>query len=108
MAMAPSVSVIIPTFNRAALVRQAIQSLQASGVPGVEVVIADDGSTEDIEAVARSIAGVVYVRQANAGPAKARNTGFAASSGRYVCFLDSDDHWIPGAAARLVEQLDAN
>jgi glycosyltransferase involved in cell wall biosynthesis len=50
----------------------------------------------------------VYVRQQNAGPAAARNTGFEVSRGRYVCFLDSDDEWIPGGPERLVGQLDAN
>src|SRR5688572_15651781 len=105
--MQPTVSVIIPTFNRAVLVRQAIVSLRASGVPGIEIVIADDGSTDETEAVARSFPGVVYAPQANAGPAAPRNTGFAASHGRYVCFLDSDDEWIPGAPQRIVDQLDA-
>jgi glycosyltransferase involved in cell wall biosynthesis len=106
--MQPAVSVIIPTFNRASLVRQAIVSLRDSGVSGIEIVIADDGSTDETEAVARSFPGVIYAPQANAGPAAARNTGFAASCGRYVCFLDSDDEWIPGAPQRIVDQLDAN
>jgi glycosyltransferase involved in cell wall biosynthesis len=89
-------------------VRDCITSLRASGVAGLEVVIADDGSTDDTETTARSAEGVVYVRQPNAGPALARNTGFAASHGRYVCFLDSDDSWTAGTPQRLVDQLDAH
>jgi glycosyltransferase involved in cell wall biosynthesis len=104
----PRISVIIPTYNRSALVRECVGSLLSSGVDGLEVVVADDGSTDDTEAVARSIPNVVYVRQQNAGPAAARNTGFEVSRGRYVCFLDSDDEWIPGGPERLVTQLDAN
>jgi glycosyltransferase involved in cell wall biosynthesis len=80
----------------------------SSGIDGLEVVVADDGSTDDTQAMAESIPGVVYVRQQNAGPAAARNTGFAACRGRYVCFLDSDDEWIPGGSERLIAQLDAN
>ncbi len=106
--MAASVSVIIPTFNRAALLARCISSLRSSAVPEVEIVVVDDGSTDETPTVARSFEDVVYLQQGNAGPAVARNRGFAASRGRYVAFLDSDDEWIPQAAARLIGQLDAN
>jgi glycosyltransferase involved in cell wall biosynthesis len=101
-----ALSIIIPTYNRSALVAQAIRTIQSSGVPGVEIVVADDGSTDDTEAAVRACPGVVYVRQRNAGPAAARNNGFGVSTGRYVTFLDSDDEWIAGGPARLLAQLD--
>jgi glycosyltransferase involved in cell wall biosynthesis len=106
--MAVSVSVVIPTYNRAALLARCIRSLKSSAVSELEIVVVDDGSTDETPAVARSVEGVVYIRQANTGPALARNAGFAASRGRYVVFLDSDDEWIARVPARLIAQLDAN
>jgi glycosyltransferase involved in cell wall biosynthesis len=106
--MAVSVSVIVPTYNRAALLARCLVSLTKSGVSDLEILVVDDGSTDDTAVVVQSFNGVVYLRQANAGPAVARNHGFAASHGRYVAFLDSDDEWIAGGPARLIQQLDAN
>ena len=105
--MKPVVSVIVPTYNRAELLGSTIESLLASQVPDLEVVIVDDGSTDDTESVVAAYGGPVkYVRQNNAGPAAARNRGFAASQGCYVAYLDDDDRWHPGAVARLCETLD--
>lgn len=101
-----TVSVVIPTYNRSALVDRCVRSLTRAGVSGLEVVVVDDGGADDTEDVVRGRA--VYVRQANAGPAAARNNGFSVSHGRYVAFIDSDDEWTEGAAGRLVAQLDAN
>jgi glycosyltransferase involved in cell wall biosynthesis len=102
----PDVSVVIPTYNRAALVARGVASLRATGGANVEILVVDDGGTDDTERVVRE-AGATYVRQANAGPAAARNTGFKASRGRYVAFIDSDDEWLPGIG-RLVRQIAAN
>jgi glycosyltransferase involved in cell wall biosynthesis len=104
---APAVSVIIPTYNRASLVARCITSLRAAGIPSLEIIVVDDGGNDDTAQVAAQ-GGAVYLRQANAGPAAARNNGFASSHGRYVSFIDSDDEWLPGAVTRLVTQLDAN
>jgi glycosyltransferase involved in cell wall biosynthesis len=103
---APDVSVIIPTYNRAALVARCVASLHATGGPNLEVIVVDDGGSDDTERVVRE-AGARYVRQANAGPAAARNTGFEASRGRYIAFIDSDDEWLPGIG-RLVRQIASN
>jgi glycosyltransferase involved in cell wall biosynthesis len=102
-----TLSVIIPTYNRAALVDRCIRSLHRSSVPGLEVVVVDDGGNDDTEAVVRSH-GATYLRQANAGPATARNNGFATSQGRYVAFIDSDDEWLAGGVHRLFDQMEAN
>jgi glycosyltransferase involved in cell wall biosynthesis len=102
-----ALSVIIPTFNRAALLDRCLASVRGSGLVDVEIVVVDDGGNDATEAVAGSH-GATYVRQANAGPATARNTGLARSRGEYVLFLDSDDEWINGGAGRLVSALDAN
>jgi glycosyltransferase involved in cell wall biosynthesis len=101
-------SVIIPTYNRSQYVRGCLEALGQSGVPDLEIIISDDGSTDDTrEVVAAYGPSVQYLWHPNEGtPAPARNRGFAASKGRYVSFLDIDDLWIAGGAARAVEVLD--
>ena len=105
----PVLSVIIPTYNRSAMVTACVRSLQASGVSGLQAVVVDDGSKDDTEEKVRALGdNVVYLRQENQGPAAARNLGFRQSAGRYVAFVDDDDEWLPGVAAKIVELLDRN
>ena len=100
-------SVIIPAYNRAALIRPTIDSVLSCGVEPLEVLVVDDGSTDGTGDVIREFGSSVRCfSQTNAGPAAARNTGFAASRGQYVAFLDSDDHWLPGVIQTLVAFLD--
>lgn len=96
-AMVPGlVSVVIPSYNRARSCGRAVESALAQGCP-VEVLVVDDGSTDDTERrIASYGKSVRYIRQANAGVACARNTGLAAARGEFVAFLDSDDAWLPG------------
>jgi glycosyltransferase involved in cell wall biosynthesis len=104
---APDLSVIIPAYNRAGFLPAVVDSLRAAGVGSLEILVVDDGSTDDTAAVAAALGPPVrYVRQANAGPAAARNHGFGLCAGRYVAFVDSDDEWLPGAAEGLAAQLD--
>ena len=99
-------SVIIPTFNRAALLRQALFSVFQQEFRDFEVIVVDDGSTEDIPAVVKSLDHpVTLVRQRNAGPGAARNRGISLASGQYVVFLDSDDLWFPWTLAAYSEVL---
>jgi glycosyltransferase involved in cell wall biosynthesis len=88
----PRVSVIIPTYNNARLVTQAVESALAQTYADVEVIVADDGSTDNTQAI---LAGygmkIKIIHQENGGPATARNSGFRASRGDYLLFLDSDD-----------------
>ncbi len=102
------VSVIIPTYNRAALLARCLRSLRESGVQDMEVIVVDDGGTDDTESVCRVDAGVRYVRQVNAGVSAARNHGFRLSTGRYVTFIDSDDEWINGGMTRLISHCEQN
>lgn len=100
-----TVSVIIPTYNRAGLIREAVESALAQVPQPLEVIVVDDGSTDDTAAVCATLPPPVrYVRQENAGPAAARNRGLRAARGDVVAFLDSDDVWFPG---KLRTQLDA-
>lgn len=90
------VSVIIPTFNRAAFLKQAINSVLKQTYTHYEIIVVDDGSTDDTQQAALSYgAKVRYIYQENAGPSAARNTGIKAAKGKYVAFLDSDDCFLP-------------
>jgi glycosyltransferase involved in cell wall biosynthesis len=100
-------SVIIPAYNRAILISDTIDSILNSGLDDFEIVVVDDGSTDQTPDLVRAMSAPVrYLRQENAGLASARNTGFAASCGRYVAFLDSDDLWFPGAVPTLLRHLE--
>jgi glycosyltransferase involved in cell wall biosynthesis len=104
---AVSLSVIIPTYNRSEFVRKCLISLRQSGVPDLEIVVVDDGSTDDTaEVVVATHPGAIYLSQKNSGPAAARNRGFRLSRGRYVAFLDCDDEWLPEAPAGAIALLD--
>ena len=93
------VSVVIPTFDRAADLTRAVASALGQSHPHLEVVIVDDGSTDDTAAVIERAWGddprVGYTYQSNAGPAAARNHGLRLARGDFVAFLDSDDEWLP-------------
>jgi glycosyltransferase involved in cell wall biosynthesis len=96
---APRVSVVIPCYAQAHLLPSALESALAQEGASVEVVVVDDGSPDDVRAVAARYPGVRYVHQRNQGLSAARNTGLRESTGEYVLFLDSDDRLLPGAIA---------
>ena len=82
--MARAISVVIPTYNRAALLRRAVDSALAQTVPPAEILIVDDGSTDDTAAVASTWpAPVRYIATPNGGVARARNVGIGEARGRY-------------------------
>jgi glycosyltransferase involved in cell wall biosynthesis len=103
------VSVVIPTKDRARLLEQTLRSIGEQTLPASEVIVADDGSTDDTGAVIRS-AGARHLRNADGGwgPSAARNAGLAAASGAYVSFIDSDDLLHPRALERLHAALHAS
>jgi glycosyltransferase involved in cell wall biosynthesis len=103
-----TVSVVIPTYNRAHTVLDAIRSVLAQRFTDLELVVVDDGSTDDTPA---RIAGIAdprlrYLRGRHAGVSAARNLGVRGSSGALVAFLDSDDRWDPDKLACEVDFLD--
>lgn len=104
----PSLTCIIPTYNRSGYVRDCLIALRESGVPDLEIIVADDGSTDDTkEVVAATNPTAKYLWQSNSGtPATVRNAAFAISRGRYVGFLDCDDAWLPNIPAKVVALLD--
>ena len=92
----PEVSVIIPTYNRSESVVRAVQSVLDQSFKDLEVIVVDDGSTDDTEArLVRYGTSIKYIRQpANRGVSAARNKGIKNSSGTWIAFLDSDDYWL--------------
>jgi glycosyltransferase involved in cell wall biosynthesis len=91
------VSVVIPCHNQAHFLSEAIESVLAQTYPHFEIVVVDDGSTDNTEEVASRYPGVRCIRQENQGLAEARNTGIRRSNGGYLVFLDADDRLLPGA-----------
>jgi glycosyltransferase involved in cell wall biosynthesis len=93
--MNPKVSVVIPTYNRSALVQRAIESVLAQTVTDLEVIVVDDGSSDDTGKMLRETFGdrIRYYAQANQGVSVARNKGIEEARGEWIGFLDSDDLW---------------
>jgi len=100
----PRVSVIIPCYNNGRYLGAAIESVFSQDVSSVEVIVVDDGSTDDSATVAVSYEGVLLVGQENQGVGVARNQGLAIATGTYLALLDADDWW---AAGKLAAQLAA-
>jgi len=104
----PTFSVILPTYNRAASIGRSLESILNQSRPAEEVIVVDDGSTEDLGPALRPYEGRITMhRQPNAGVAAARNTGVELSSGTWLTFLDSDDIWLPDRLANLERDLKA-
>ena len=107
----PTVAVIIPTYNRAALLIEALNSVLAQTFQDFEVIIVDDGSTDDTADRLKPFltdSRVRYVRQINGGPARARNYGIREAHGEFIALLDSDDLWLPTKLEKQVALLRAN
>ena len=104
---APLISVVIPCYNQARFLGEAITSALDQNYSSLEVIVVDDGSEDDTAEVAGRYPQVRCIRQANRGLAAARNRGLEASRGEYVLFLDSDDRLAAGAVAVGAESLDS-
>jgi len=91
----PTVSVIIPSHNRACLLKEAIDSVLAQDFDDFELIVVDDGSTDDTPELLRSYANICVVRQGRRGVSAARNSGIRRASAEFLAFLDSDDLWLP-------------
>ena len=109
--MTPAVSVIIPTYNRRAMLIDAIDSVLAQTARGFELIIIDDGSTDgtnETEQLARLAKTIQIERIDHRGPAAARNRGVALARARLIAFLDSDDLWSPTKLERQLAFMSAN
>ncbi len=102
----PSVSVIIPTYNRAEYLRQALESVFAQSLAPYEVIVVDDGSTDHTPEVVQAFGPRVrYCRQDHRGIAAARNLGLEVARGEVIAWLDADDLWEPNFLASAISLL---
>ncbi len=105
----PMVSIIIPTYNRAWIVKESILSVLAQTFQDYELIVVDDGSTDHTQAILDEFQDrIEVIHQKNSGVSAARNHGVAASKGRLIAFLDSDDLWMPGKLAIQTEFFASN
>jgi len=100
----PLISVIIPTYNRAWAIKEAIDSVLAQEYNRFEIIVVDDGSTDDTQHILEAYTkDITIIHQRNKGVSAARNRGVDFASGQWIAFLDSDDLWLPEKLAVQVE-----
>ena len=105
---APYFSVVIPAYNAAHFISDALKSVFAQTVNDYEIIVINDGSsdTAELEKVLEPyLNNITYIRRANGGPGAARNTGILAAKGEFIAFLDSDDQWVETHLAEMRESL---
>ena len=92
-----SISVIVPTYNSARFIGEALESILAQSLPPAQIIVVDDGSTDNTAEVVGRYRDrrIQYIKQSHGGVASARNTGLDAARGEYITFLDADDRWRP-------------
>ena len=108
--MKPFVSVIIPSYNCKSTLKKTVDSILKCGLRQFEILLVDDGSTDETLQVCRELAAqspiITYTHQQNQGVSEARNQGLRAATGDYIWFFDSDDFVDPGSLAHVVQILD--
>jgi glycosyltransferase involved in cell wall biosynthesis len=104
----PLVSVIIPCYNQGHFLAKSIQSLKEQTYPNIEIIVINDGSTDNTQEISGSFPGIKYVFQENQGLPNARNRGIMESQGKYLAFVDADDWLYPDAIEKNVTILEAN
>lgn len=102
-----AISVIIPTYNRSALVRETVNSVLRQTFPDFELFVIDDGSTDNTREVISSLndSRLKYIYQNNSGVSSARNLGLKIARGQFICFLDSDDLWPRNFLQTMIKNL---
>ena len=107
--MSKTVSVVIPTYNYGRFIAEAIESVLAQTYEIGDIIVIDDGSTDDTEKIVSQFAGRVrYFRQENAGVCAARNNGIAKATGDFIAFLDADDIWYPEKTEKQLKKFAAD
>lgn len=104
--MAMEVTVVIPAYNASSTIAEALKSVLAQTLPASEIIVVDDGSTDETADVVQSLAaGIVLLRTENRGAASALNSGVEAAQGEVIAFLDADDLWMPEKLELQVRRL---
>ena len=106
----PTVSVVIPLYNKGKYIERAISSVLAQSFPPLEVIVVDDGSTDDGPEKVLKLKNpkIALIQQENKGPGAARNAGLAIAKGKYIAFLDADDEWYPSFLKAGISFLENN
>ncbi len=104
----PTISVLIPLYNGARYVRETLDSVLTQSVPVSEIVVVDDGSTDDGPAIVESVEKVRLVQKPHSGPAATLNRAFTEARGEVLAFVDADDLWTPGKLERQLAVLTAS
>jgi len=105
----PLISVVVPSYNRAHLIGATIENILAQTYSNFELIVVDDGSTDDTKSVAALyLDRIVYIKQENKGITGARNTGIRAAKGKWIALQDSDDFWEPNKLEQQVQDLNEN
>ena len=106
--MIPTVTVVMPTYNRAHLISTAIESVLSQDFKDFELIVVDDGSVDNTKEVVTSFQDprVIYIKQENKGVAAARNTGLRRAKGRYITYCDDDDTLLPDTLSTMASYLD--
>lgn len=106
--MVPTISIIIPTFNRSLTIINALESVFAQTYTDYEIIVVDDGSTDETAQILKQYMNrIKYIYQENSGVSSARNRGIKAASGKWVSFLDSDDIWLPDKLEHQINTLNS-
>ncbi|MGD0711505.1 MAG: glycosyltransferase family 2 protein [Bacteroidales bacterium] len=107
MSALPFFSIILPTFNRAYMLSRAIHSVIEQTFPGWELIIIDDGSTDNTPDIVKEFSDsrIIYIYQQNAERSTARNNGIDLAKGKYICFLDSDDYYLPNHLENFYKKI---
>lgn len=104
--MKPLVSVIIPNYNYARYVREAVDSVLAQTYPNIEIIVVDDGSKDESKEILQNYGDKIkLIFQKNQGVSAARNNGIRQSKGEFIAFLDADDAWLPQKVEKQVERF---
>jgi len=103
----PLVSVIIPTYNRAYILPKAIESVINQTFKDLEIIVVDDGSTDETPYIITKYP-LIYVKKPRKGVAHARNTGIKKAQGKFICFLDSDDYFVPEKIEKQLKFFEKN
>jgi len=101
----PRISVVMPLYNAARFVGEALKSIQAQTLFAQEIIVVDDGSTDGSAEIAESFSFVTLIRKEHGGICETLNRGLEIASGDYLSFLDADDRWLPGKTAAQISAL---
>ena len=106
----PTISIIIPTYNRAYCLSECLSSIISQTYKDWELIVVDDGSTDNTEEIIQPFMqeGIIYIKQQNQGVSSARNTGLSRARGQYIAFCDSDDRWIKNKLAIQMQYFSSN